>query len=247
MQTLSLFLLFISLSSAKDDHTSIIATELMGKPTHYRPVWLIISGGFGAGKSTFTEQLFTSGKLNSDWVYVDADVLRKKLPSFKKIFAEKGKEAHSVLLNESVQLASELMNEASKQGKLIITNTTLRSGMLFKQKFIDVRSEKYPYTVILVQLTIDHETLKERVLTRNANTDRVVPIELVSEGSEISNESAQTLKNDVDGYIEIRSGEIYSVKEQIWNKESYPAAIQSAVDWFRTLPKFCEQKLKQKE
>ncbi len=202
------------------------------KPTPgTRPKLVLTAGSPGAGKSTVLTALNKYKILDSnDYVYIDIDEIRAKLPEYSKWINDLGKGANSEVLEKASQLTQaeasylceEIHSRAIKMRKNIIRDGTLRNTLFFSNLISNANLEGYGTGI--VHIRVSRETANARVEARANETGRRINKEFLEASSpEVINLSANLLRNLTEFYIEIDNETDPKVVNCIVNSICYSA------------------------
>ena len=206
-------------------HEEIIA-EFLGKDCEktpdpgQKPKLILTAGAPGAGKSTVIDVLAQQGLFNkNDYVYIDVDEIRKKLPEYKnltELFTRKNLPDLLEKVSQFTQLESSLISEeihkrALALGKNIVRDGTLRNAPFFAKIISDANEHGYESGILHVDVPVD--IARARVESRAKETGRRIDENfLISANPEVINSSAEKLKKMSSFYIKINNEDVPAIE-----------------------------------
>jgi predicted ABC-type ATPase len=192
-------------SERKKLHKKIVDKFLSLKTASKNPKVIFLAGVGGSGKSTL---LKAKGYSKKDYVIVDADNIKTKLPEFNKY------PSHSramMVHEESGDVAQEVLKYAILKKINLIVDGTMKNTATAKKTIRMAKKRGYTTELLATQLPT-HKALERnnlRYLRGNEKDKRLVPPAIVKSMGTAVNKSIHTLKKDFDKY------EIYNTDVKI--------------------------------
>ncbi|MCL9683884.1 zeta toxin family protein [Legionella maioricensis] len=193
-------------------HQKIITEIIQNKPcvNKKQTVALFTAGLAGSGKTTFLKKHI---KDINQYVHIDADEIREKLPEYKGWNAINTQEEVTDIINE-------VFNQLEKHCE----NNIIYDGSLVGQKYINtaIHFKKLGYKIYVVYVQIPVTVAKERTLKRYQKTGRYVSADFIIYVSQRIANSFTKMKSYLDGYVIVDgiSGKIIEEKNFNLPKQS---------------------------
>jgi predicted ABC-type ATPase len=172
-------------------HQKIIDELLHNRPcvNKKQAIALFTAGLAGSGKTTFLKKNITD---INQYVHIDADKIREKLPEYKGWNAINTQDEVTDIINN-------VFNHLEKHCE----NNIIYDGSLVGQKYIDtaIHLKKLGYKIYLVYLQIPITVAKERALKRYQKTGRYVSANFIIYVSQHIANSFAKMEPYLDGYI----------------------------------------------
>jgi len=144
-------------------------------PEEDTPIFWLMGGGSGSGKSTVLQTLRDDGLIpTSDIVHIDPDTFKRVIPEFEELITRKDSRAAMVVHEESAFMAREAFAQAVSKRADIIYDTTLSN---FPRAWdLIAQAREKGYEVRIIGVTAAPRTAVERVVKRGDRSGRYVPI-----------------------------------------------------------------------
>ena len=172
-------------------HQKIVDELIHNKPcvNKKQTIAIFTAGLAGSGKTTFLKKHI---KDINQYVHIDADAVREKLPEYQGWNATNTQD-------EVTDIIDNVFNHLEKQCE----NNIIYDGSLVGQKYIDtaIHFKKLGYKIYLVYLQIPINVAKDRALKRYQKTGRYVSANFITYVSQHVASSFAKMEPYLDGYI----------------------------------------------
>jgi len=159
-------------------HESIIAKTMKGARKQKNPVFHMLGGGSGAGKSSLNK--YGLGKLPKNIVKIDSDEIKNFLPEFQEMIAAGDERAAAWVHEESSYLAKEITRRSRDRRFNVLLDGTGDSDLQGLQgKITPFRN--LGMKVKANYVTIPTEEAVSRAILRGQESGRVVPTTAIRE------------------------------------------------------------------
>jgi dephospho-CoA kinase/hydroxymethylpyrimidine pyrophosphatase-like HAD family hydrolase len=164
------------------------------------PRLLITAGPYGSGKTTCLQFLENRGYYQSkDFVLIDPDRVREKLPLYQKLQKTNPMEAGTLSHTEAVNISDIALEHSLSKKKNIVLQTSLRDYDHYNE-FIDRVRKMYPdYQIEIVQV----DAPAEQILRETSFRTRKIPFDQIEESIRKSKISVEKLTQKVDRLVKI--------------------------------------------
>lgn len=157
-------------------HDQVIGSYFEGKvPAKGQKVAIVMMGGTASGKSTM---LRTAGRGGPDFVHVDPDDIKGKLPEYREAVKQKYKGAASMAHEESSTLGKRVLKEAIDGGYNVVLDGTGANGEKYAKQVQGLKDKGY--FVHLMMPDQDMATAVRDAGGRAERTGRYVPNEFIA-------------------------------------------------------------------
>jgi predicted ABC-type ATPase len=146
-------------------------------PTEDQPVFTMLGGGSGAGKSTVIKKGYASLPKNN--VTVDSDYIKTHLPEYQKMVLSRNSNAANYVHEESSALAKRALSIGNKERYNITLDGTGDGSVKSVLKKIDA-ARAAGARVEGIYVTVPTDVAVERALARGAKTGRIVRPDVVT-------------------------------------------------------------------
>ena len=191
-------------------HNKIANSFLMGKIKQKQPKVIFLAGVGGSGKSTALKAM---GLNKKDYVIVDADAIKAKLPEFSK---EPSMSRALLTHQESSDIVTKIIDEAIKQKLHLIVDGTMKNESKTKRIINSAKQHGYSTSMVATQLPT-HKAM-DRNIKRYEEDEvnpkelaRFVPLPVIKKMGKEVNNSIHKMKKEFDNYAiydtDVKKGE----------------------------------------
>lgn len=176
-------------------HDKIVADALKGVrsvPTQSQPVFEMLGGGAGAGKSTVLNSGQVDVKSKTQAVHINADDLKEMLPEVQSKIANKETDWAAFGHEESSYLAKRILSASMEKRKNIVLDGTGDSGVDSVLSKIN-NARRAGYKVKATYVTVDTDEAVSRATKRAKATGRAVPTRIIRN----THQSVSKIFNDI--------------------------------------------------
>lgn len=139
---------------------------------------IFTAGCYGVGKGRVMKHLEKMGNINlNDYVYVDQDKIREKLPEYKDYIKEDCFTAGFKTNKESGYISELIQRHAFEMNYNVIIDSSLQD-IEWHLEYVQWIKSKYPfYEIVIIYVTAGWSKILERNIKRGEKTKRMIPLE----------------------------------------------------------------------
>lgn len=165
-------------------HENILKSILDKYKSSNKPRIYFLLGSIGSGKTSVKDQILKNEKNKADFIFVNFDDLKKRLPEYELLKKLNPEKAARFVQSESARLAGKLFKKAVQKKCNIIFEKNIRKNkegkIQLKEEIMKVVKKDYLIFIHIVFLDSYEEAWK-RVQRRAEEIKRYVPIKDVKE------------------------------------------------------------------
>lgn len=165
-------------------HENILKSILNEYESSNNPSIHFFLGSIGSGKTSAKDQILEDKQKKTDFVFINFDDLKKKLPEYKLLKELNPKKAAQFVQSESARLAGKLFKKAVQKKCNIIFEKNIRKDkkgkIQLKEEIMKVVNKGYSISIHIVFLD-SYEEAWRRVQKRAEEIKRYVPKQEVKE------------------------------------------------------------------
>ena len=187
-------------------HASIIDEYVnTAKPATDKPKLILMAGCYGSGKSHTISHLKNTNMFNiDDFVYIDQDKIRFKIPEINQYISDDPWTAGEKTQIESGYLSEIIQRKILSMGSNLIVDGSLHDDKWYSQVFIPYIRKSYPkYEIAIFYVKADWTNVLERCWDRCEKTKRCIPLRKLKTIYHKIPNSVNNLSKLVDVVVEI--------------------------------------------
>jgi adenylylsulfate kinase-like enzyme len=174
-------------------HDKIINEIFQNKPCKTKNPIAILTGGLpGSGKTTYLRKEIPSYSLKN-FVIIDADAIREKLPEYKGWNATNTQP-------ELRDIIQQILAKIADNCPYNLVYDSSMSNLKFFKEFIK-NLKVMNYEIYIVYLEISIKNAEKRAQDRYLSSGRYVPYEFLNRVDSQGKKTFNSIKDEVDGYI----------------------------------------------
>ena len=165
-------------------HTNIFKSILDKYKSSNKPSIYFLLGSIGSGKTSIKDQILTDDNNKSDFVFINFDDLKKRLPEYELLKELNPKKAAHFVQSESAKFAGKLFKKAVQKKYNIIFKKNIRKNKEGKIQLTEeiMKTVKKAYSISIHIVFLDsYEEAWKRVEKRSEEIKRFVPKQEVKE------------------------------------------------------------------
>ncbi len=176
-------------ASSMTDRTSLKSTETTRSSARKQsvspetPRAIFIVGGSGSGKNTLADKIIQSNQVKNkrEYVLIDADKEKEKIPEYKYLLSIGDPEAASKVHKQSLFMRNKLVIKSREDRSNIVYTGTGSDPLFYKKMFQCFKDAGYYVKVYFVDA--DESVCKERAKKRQEQNGRLVPNKFIEESN----------------------------------------------------------------
>lgn len=184
----------------------IIRKLLNGLAGESHPEIIFTAGNMASGKTTAVRRLMEDRVLDpSRYLWIDADLIKGKIPEFKLYAGNKISNAGGYVHLESMYIGDVLFEYALRNGLNIVYDTSFYHEPSMKVWIERIRKQFPRYKMTLLNVRTPHDEVQKRAIER-ANREvngRIIPPQLISDRHLVIGKTVRSLAGLFDLYVSL--------------------------------------------
>ncbi|GIO33526.1 hypothetical protein J2TS6_46670 [Paenibacillus albilobatus] len=182
-----------------DLHENIITQIMHDFRGEENPIAILMGGGSASGKTWLRELVYKEQiQLGNQFLIIDADEIKKKLPEYDELIAKRPDKMASVLHDESSDISSSLLTRCISEKINFIYDGTMKNFQKYNNIIDTLIETGYEIRGIIADVDVNEAIRRNK--ERFTRTNRMVPVnELIKSHTGVS-ETFMKIKDKLTEY-----------------------------------------------
>lgn len=200
------------------------------QPSKQQAVAIFMGGGSASGKSVLIQNVCTMYNQYGNFLVIDSDRIKEKIPEYQDLIKAGAKDAASVVHDESSDIATRLYYEALSRNINLIFDGTFKNVDKYRN-FLDTAKQNH-YRITLFIADVPVEVALKRNQVRGDLTGRYVEEQIIRDSHKQVPQTFQALKDRFDDIYLHDCVEAYPYQFYVKVKEKVYVNLQDRMQEF---------------